>query len=78
MGSINGFGKDLQWGVDDGVGLALWAIICGLCLRKPKRVFTFLKTYLVVSDYFERTPGKRIESIRKVITIVTKVHQASA
>ncbi len=23
MGSINGFGKDLQWGVDDGVGLAL-------------------------------------------------------
>ncbi len=24
MGPINGFGKDLQWGVDDGVGLAMW------------------------------------------------------
>ncbi len=24
MGSINGFGKDLQRGVGDGVGLALW------------------------------------------------------
>ncbi len=40
MGSVNGFGKDLQRGVDDGVGLAMW----GLCLRKHKRVFTFLKT----------------------------------
>ncbi len=57
MGSINGFGKDLQWGVDDGVG---FAIISGLCLRKPKRVFTFLKTELVVCDYFERTTGHSV------------------